>query len=142
MLMVLIPAMGMYICSSASTPIAAAMILKGMSPGTALVFMLAGPAVNVASLGMITSILGKKGAAVHLSILAVSTVILGLAVDALYTYLGISAAASVSQGGEFMPVWLQWGSLAVLVVTAVLPSFMKKKDVMSECSCNSGCCGS
>ncbi len=141
MLIVLIAAMGMYICSSASTPIAAAMILKGMSPGTALVFMLAGPAVNAASLGMITSILGKKGAAVHITVLALCTIAFGLAVDVLYLYMGASAAASVSQAGEILPAWLQWLSVAVLAVAALLP-LLKKKEVMSECSCNSGCCGS
>jgi uncharacterized membrane protein YraQ (UPF0718 family) len=139
MLIVMAVGMGMYICSSASTPVAAAMIMKGMSPGTALVFMLVGPAVNMASLGMISSILGKRGAAVHLACLAVCTVLLGLGVDMLYSYTGITIAASAVRVGEVLPPWLQWSSVAVLAVTAAVPFLKRKSDDMNNGSCCSDC---
>ena len=71
--MLLMVAVGIpiYICATASTPIAAALILKGVSPGTALVFLLAGPATNITSLSVLTTILGKRGTALYLVNIAV-----------------------------------------------------------------------
>lgn len=46
----------MYVCATASTPIAAALILKGLNPGAALVFLLAGPATNTATMGVVKNI--------------------------------------------------------------------------------------
>jgi uncharacterized protein len=59
MLIMLALGVPMYICATASTPIAAALILKGVSPGAALVFLLAGPATNITSLTVLTGILGR-----------------------------------------------------------------------------------
>ena len=56
----------MYICATASTPIAAGLLLSGVSPGAVLVFMLAGPATNIATLGVVASELGKRAVAAYL----------------------------------------------------------------------------
>jgi len=56
----------LYICATASTPIAAALILKGVSPGAALVFLIAGPATNVTTLTVLFGILGKRATAIYL----------------------------------------------------------------------------
>jgi hypothetical protein len=61
MLLMLAVGIPLYICATASTPIAAALILKGVSPGAALVFLLAGPATNATSLTVLLRILGKRG---------------------------------------------------------------------------------
>nr|WP_240193532.1 SO_0444 family Cu/Zn efflux transporter [Desulfobulbus alkaliphilus] len=61
MLLMLLVGIPVYICATSSTPVAAALILKGVSPGAALVFLLAGPATNIASLAVLVKILGKKG---------------------------------------------------------------------------------
>ena len=61
MLIMLAAGVPLYICATASTPIAAALILKGASPGAALVFLMAGPATNLASLTMLTRPFGQKG---------------------------------------------------------------------------------
>ncbi len=63
MLIMLAVGVPLYICATASTPIAAALILKGISPGAALVFLLAGPATNVATLTVLVKILGKRATA-------------------------------------------------------------------------------
>ncbi|MFH2128722.1 MAG: SO_0444 family Cu/Zn efflux transporter, partial [Pseudomonadota bacterium] len=67
MLIMLAVGIPLYICASASTPIAAALILKGVSPGAALVFLLAGPATNVTSLTVLVGVLGKRGTALYLA---------------------------------------------------------------------------
>jgi uncharacterized membrane protein YraQ (UPF0718 family) len=50
-----------YICATASTPIAATLILQGVSPGAALVFLMTGPATNVTSLTVLTACAGQAG---------------------------------------------------------------------------------
>jgi len=118
MLLMLAIGIPLYICATASTPIAAALILKGVSPGAALVFLLVGPATNVASLTVVTGILGKRATAIYLGAIAVSAVFFGLAVDQVYTSMGISAQAMVGQASEVMPLWVQWvGALLVLILS-------------------------
>lgn len=116
MLLMLVAGVPMYICATASTPIAAALILKGVSPGAALVFLLAGPATNVTALAVIVRILGKGGAAVYLAGIAVVSVICGLVVDGLYLAFGLSAAATLGEVAETLPEWLLLAATVVLLL--------------------------
>lgn len=95
LLIMLLVGIPLYICASASTPIAAAMILKGLSPGAALVFLLAGPATNAATLTVISKHLGKAATATYLSIIALSSLIIGWLINHLYGWLGIDVMAWV-----------------------------------------------
>ena len=105
MLLMLAIGIPLYICATASTPIAAALILKGVSPGAALVFLLAGPATNMASLTVLTGVLGKRATAIYLASIAICAVVFGLIVDQVYVSLGISAQAMVGQASEIVPEW-------------------------------------
>lgn len=111
----------LYICATASTPIAAALILKGASPGAALVFLLAGPATNVTSLTVLLGILGKRATAIYLTTIGLSTVLFGLALDKVYTSFGLSAQAMAGQASEVIPVWTQWGGAVILLLLSVKP---------------------
>ncbi len=127
MLLMLAVGIPLYICATASTPIAAALILKGVSPGAALVFLLVGPATNVASLTVLTGILGKRATAIYLTTIAVSAVLFGLLVDQVYASLGLSARALVGQASEIVPSWAGLvGALAVLLLS-VRPVFTRIK---------------
>jgi len=79
----------LYVCATASTPVAAALALKGISPGAALVFLLAGPATNAASLTVISRMLGKKATTVYVLAIVVVSFLSGMAVNALYSSLGL-----------------------------------------------------
>ncbi len=115
MLIMLAVGIPLYICATASTPIAAALILKGVSPGAALVFLLAGPATNMASLTVLTGTLGKRATAIYLTSIAVCAVLFGLIVDQVYASLGISAQAVVGQASEIVPEWAGLlGAIAIL----------------------------
>jgi uncharacterized membrane protein YraQ (UPF0718 family) len=115
MLIMLAVGIPLYICATASTPIAAALILKGVSPGAALVFLLAGPATNMASLTVLTGTLGKRATAIYLASIAVCAVLSGLIVDQVYASLGISAQAVVGQASELVPEWAGLlGAIAIL----------------------------
>lgn len=105
----------LYICATSSTPIAAALLLKGMSPGTALVFLLVGPATNIASLVIIQKVFGKKSTALYLGVIAICSIIFGMLTDYLFQILGINPIASIQETNEMIPHWLAFGSSVVVV---------------------------
>ncbi len=121
MLVMLLAGVPMYICATASTPIAAALILKGISPGAALVFLLAGPATNITSLTMVLKILGKRTTLIYLATIMVLSVIGGLTLDLVYSLSGVSARAIAGSAGEFIPSWAQFSGAIVLMALSVRP---------------------
>ena len=121
MLIMLVVGIPLYICATASTPIAAALILKGVSPGAALVFLIAGPATNITSLTVLMGILGKRATAIYLGTIAVMAILFGLAVDQAYAILGISARATMGQAAEFMPLSVKYLGAFLLLVISVKP---------------------
>ncbi len=74
----LLVGMPMYVCSTASIPVALALMAKGISPGAALVFLIVGPALNGASLTTLLRLLGRRCTAIHLTVVAVAAVAAGL----------------------------------------------------------------
>jgi uncharacterized protein len=142
MLFMLALGIPLYICATASTPIAAALILKGVSPGTALVFLIAGPATNAASLTVLTGILGKRATAIYLSAIALSAVGFGLITDKIYALGGFSAKAMAGQASEIMPEWSQLLGALVLLALSVKPV---SRTILSRIKgkshhCDSACC--
>lgn len=81
MLLMLAVSIPLYVCTTASVPIAAAFIASGMPAGTALVFLMAGPATNIATLGAIYRVLGSKLVAVYLGTVVVMSIAFGLTFD-------------------------------------------------------------
>ena len=125
MLVMLAAGIPTYICATASTPVAAALILKGVSPGAALVFLLAGPATNVTSLTVLTQVLGKRGVVIYLGSIAICAVLFGLATDWLYSFLGISLQTKLAtSASELLPDWLHL-ALALLLAILMLTFFVR-----------------
>ena len=116
MVAMLLMGMPIYICATASTPIAAAFLLKGASPGAVLVFLLVGPATNMTSLSVLISILGKMGTVRYLIVIAVVSIFFGLGLDGLYQFLDIEARAVISEVRETMPYWLKLSSALILIL--------------------------
>ncbi|MDE6306452.1 MAG: permease [Muribaculaceae bacterium] len=83
MIAVLIVAIPMYVCATGSIPIALSLIMKGLSPGTALVLLMAGPAANFASVALISKEMGRKSASVYLVSIIIGAMTFGLAIDYL-----------------------------------------------------------
>ena len=91
MIVIMLFSIPIYVCSTSSVPIAAAMIMKGLSPGAALVFLIAGPATNSATITTIWKILGKKTTYIYLITMALTAIISGLMLDAIFAnYVSIS----------------------------------------------------
>jgi len=149
MLIMLAVGIPLYICATASTPIAAALILKGVSPGAALVFLLAGPATNVTSLTVLFGLLGKRATVIYLASIAVVSVACGLVLDQVYAFLGISAQAVAGQAAELIPPWAQVaGALALLGMSArplyrtlrSLAGRLRGRPHVETCTCAPGTC--
>ncbi len=82
MLVILIIAIPMYICSTGSIPVAAALMMKGLSPGAALVMLMAGPAVNLASILVVHKSMGRRFTSVYLMTIVGFAVLFGLLLNA------------------------------------------------------------
>ncbi len=132
MLVMLVVGIPLYICATASTPLAATLVAKGMSPGTAFVFLLAGPATNAATVTMVARFLGKRSAALYLGVISLCALGAGVLLDFLYLKLGISATATLGSAGEMLPETVKLGFAALLLPLMLYGTFRQKK----ECGCH------
>jgi len=81
MLVMLALSIPLYVCTTGSVPIAAALVSAGMSPGAALVFLMAGPATNVATLGAVLKTFGKRVTGIYVATIVVGSLVLGRVFD-------------------------------------------------------------
>ena len=141
MLIVLLFAMPMYLCATGSIPIAVALMMKGLSPGTALVLLMAGPAVNAASMMVAGKVLGRRTLLLYLASIIGGAMAFGLAVDYLLprewftSSIDALHAGAVHGQGWFNVVCSV--VLAVLLVNALVRRF---RGGEKECECETGCC--
>ncbi len=93
MLAMLLAGLPLYVCATSATPVAAALIAKGLSPGAALVFLLVGPATNMATMVVVARDLGRWALAMYLGSIAVVSIALGLVVNVVAGELPGAVAA-------------------------------------------------
>ena len=98
MLLALVIGIPMYVCATASTPIAAAMLVVGVSPGTVLVFLLAGPATNIGTLAIVRKEFGKKAFRGYLLGVLGCSFLMGMLTDWVAGMLTIEVATQVVEG--------------------------------------------
>ena len=103
----------LYVCSTASIPMALALMAKGLSPGAALIFLIAGPALNGASLTTLWTLLGRKATALFLAVVAVFAVGSGLVLNAWW-------GGAVAEGAEACCAGATHGNAAAAVVLLAL----------------------
>ena len=105
MTVIILVSIPMYICATASTPIAAGLLLAGVSPGAVLVFMLAGPATNIATIGVIAKELGRRAVIAYLFGVIVVGVLFGFFTDYLIAKYGFVVSPMVAMEHEILPFW-------------------------------------
>jgi len=110
----------LYICSTSATPIASALILKGASPGAALVLLLVGPATNIATMIAVGKFLGKRSLILYLFSIIALSLLLAFLLNFVYTTFGISPTASLGQGAELIPSWLKIISTIVFAILTLV----------------------
>jgi len=121
MLVMLLVGIPMYICAVASTPVAAGLIMAGVSPGVALVFLLVGPATNIAGLALVSRELGFKVTLVYLAGIAVVSVAMGLLLEYLLQATSWQVDVRLGEASMMLPMLLSWGSAILLLVLAIRP---------------------
>lgn len=79
----------MYVCATASLPIAASLILAGVSPGAAFIFLSAGPATSTVTMGVVKSMLGMRALIIYLSVIIVGSIVFGALIDVGFDSLNV-----------------------------------------------------
>ncbi|MBC8327322.1 MAG: permease [Planctomycetes bacterium] len=120
----------LYVCASGSTPLVAVLLLKGLSPGAAIAFLLTGPATNVTTAGLLAQMHSKRVAGAFAAVMIVLAVSLGLATNALLD--NVEVAAAMPHHHEQIG-WFPWLALGVLGLTYLssllrlgVPGFLAK----------------
>ncbi|HXW28222.1 MAG TPA: SO_0444 family Cu/Zn efflux transporter [Xanthobacteraceae bacterium] len=130
MLLMLVLSIPLYTCASSSTPLAAALVLKGLSPGAALVFLLAGPTTNIGSVVVLLKVLGRRAVAVYLIAVAIVTVAAGLALNELYSIGGFDPRATFGTAAQFVPTTAK--TVAAVLLAGLLIASMLRTRIPDE----------
>jgi hypothetical protein len=138
-LVVLAASVPIYICATGSIPIAAVLLMKGVSPGAALVFLMAGPATNVATIAVLGKTMGRKSLIIYLSTIIGGAIVFGLLTNWLIPAdFILSKMVHIHGEGhehEMVPHWLQLASALFLVFSIALGYFysiINKKNKMEK----------
>ena len=131
MLVMLVVGIPMYICATASTPVAAGLLVAGVSPGAVMVFLLAGPATNMATVTVVRREMGSAACALYLAGIAISAIAAGMVVDAAAVMLAVDITGELAAGGEVVPRWLAVMAAVLLAVLAFRPVFFRGVRVLT-----------
>lgn len=116
MLVMALVGVPMYICATASTPIAASLLMAGISPGAVLVFLLAGPATNMATIGIVKRELGQRAVIAYLTGVLSVAFVFGTLTNQLVDYWQIDIQAQLAASQTLLPDELMLGSALILVL--------------------------
>ena len=137
-LIVIAIAVPMYVCATASLPIAAGLMLSGVSAGAAFVFLSAGPATNTVTMGVVKKMLGGRSLLIYLGTIVVGSILFGLGLDWIFDSKNIDPASILhiqEEGGVFLII----SSIVLWALTLyhlISPLFKTKKSCCST-ECNS-----
>ncbi|MFH1515001.1 MAG: SO_0444 family Cu/Zn efflux transporter [bacterium] len=112
MLVMMAVGIPVYVCATASTPVAAAIIAAGVSPGAALVFLMTGPATNAATIAVIWRTMGHKTTYIYLATVAITALLSGLLLDEIFIQTGTSATPAMPY---MFPIWFKTACSIVLL---------------------------
>ncbi len=136
---VLAASVPIYVCATGSIPIAAVLLMKGVSPGAALVFLMAGPATNVATITVLGKTMGRKSLTVYLVTIIIGAIIFGMLTNLLIPADWILSKMTHIHGDgshhEMLPEWLQFGSAVLLIVSMAggyFYSIFQKRNKMAK----------
>jgi uncharacterized membrane protein YraQ (UPF0718 family) len=111
MLLVLLASVPLYVCATGSVPIAAVLLMKGLSPGAAIVFLMAGPATNAATITVIGKVLGKKSLIGYMVSIIAGAILFGILVNEFLPrewFTGfLPEMAHDGHGDHFLPHWFK-----------------------------------
>lgn len=127
MLIILAISIPLYICAAGSTPVAAALMLKGMSPGAALVLLMAGPATNAASLAVLSRFLGIRSTLIYVGTIAVLSITFGYTLDVIYSLFQITPSIAHHIMDHNMDSWWYLPCTIVLLGCIVAAKILSRR---------------
>ncbi len=128
MLIILVGAIPLYVCATGSIPIAAVLIMKGLSPGAALVFLMAGPATNLATITVLNNVMGKKALFSYLSSIIIGSLLFGFLINSFMPaeWFALSPIGHMgSHEHQLLPMWLKVTS-SIILSLLILNGYVKK----------------
>jgi len=128
MIVMMLLGIPVYVCATASVPIAAALIAKGLTPGAALVFLMTGPATNAASFITIWKILGRSTAITYLASVAGCALLSGILMDFIAAGVDLKM---VHQHGWMLPPIIKYASAVVLLGVLTFAIFSRHKNAQA-----------
>ncbi|MCG8310586.1 MAG: permease [Cytophagales bacterium] len=134
MLIVLIASIPLYVCATGSVPIAAVLLMKGLSPGAAIVFLMAGPATNAATITVIGKVLGKKTLTSYLISIIAGAVIFGVIVNEFLPrewFTSYIVHIQDGHGSHILPHWMKFAS-SVLLIIFLINGYIQKHLVRKK----------
>ncbi|WP_421132692.1 SO_0444 family Cu/Zn efflux transporter [Alteromonas sp. A079] len=144
MLVMAVIGVPMYICATASTPLAVGFIAAGLSPGAVLVFLMAGPATNISTMGMIRQEMGGKTLLLYLfSVISASIgfgYLLNYAVDIFsLSYLITTQSSMHEHGGSIQLIYaLSALTLAALMIRLGVRALIARRNAARDT--HASCC--
>jgi len=134
MLVMLVVGIPMYVCATASTPLAAGFLLAGISPGAVIVFLLAGPATNMATLGIISQRLGQRTMVLYLTGIMSVALISGFMVNWLVSIWELNINQHLTMNHTHLPEWIQGASLVLLIVISLrnIPKRFYQRQISND----------
>jgi uncharacterized protein len=135
MLVMVLVSVPMYICATASTPIAAGLLLAGVSPGAVLVFMMAGPATNIATLGVVVNELGKRALFGYLGGVLGVALAFGVLVNYLVDTFGFVVMPQIGEEHALLPhgIVVASGIILAILMAKVMYDKIPKKALRRDC---------
>ena len=149
MVLMVLAGIPLYICATASIPIALVLMIKGLSPGAAFVFLTVGPATNAATITMIAHAMGRRVVVIYLTVLTVMSFLAGSVLNMLYAHtgsrVGLKGAHVVSENPGVVVICFSilFGVLLLSSITRkIIRYFRKSSSEAGLDQCKSGCsCG-
>lgn len=137
--LILLIGIPLYICATASTPIAVSLMLKGISPGAALLLLLVGPATNIANIAVLQKYIGKKGVIINIISIAVVGLAFSFLADYLYSnYFDLKFLKGFESHDHASFAWWEQLSaviLSILILKGVYNEKFKKYFTKEKSSC-------
>lgn len=125
----------MYVCATESLPIAASLLIAGVSPGAAFIFLSAGPATNTVTMGAVKSMLGVRALVIYLSVIAIGSIAFGASIDLLFKSLSINISVDLHKHHGI----LQEGA-AILMLGLMGWHLIRERFQKKDTSCKGGSC--
>lgn len=133
-IVIMLFAIPLYTCATASLPIAAALMLQGMSSGAAFIFLTAGPATSVITMSIVYKMLGKTSLIIYVATISILALVFGILFDILFDNLEILRVSLEYESSSLIESLASFAVLLLIFYHLFKDKFRKKEQTKSCCS--------